>query len=101
MLEGEQSPSIGADLQNWYACWLYVGMYHYNALAWVTSGAPQNPTCKKVSVVREPVAKVAGAAAPVSLNADTSSENNTAEADPAAPAEDSDDDGDDSDDDNE
>jgi len=41
------------DLQNWYVCWGAVGGYYYQALAWVTSGAPHNPTCEKVEVVRQ------------------------------------------------
>ncbi|KAK0621452.1 hypothetical protein B0T17DRAFT_508801 [Bombardia bombarda] len=50
-----QRPNItGATtpLTQWYACWVYVGSYYYNALAWVTNGAPHNPTCQAVSVVR-------------------------------------------------
>ncbi|KAL0472992.1 hypothetical protein QR685DRAFT_491024 [Neurospora intermedia] len=40
-------------LQNWQACWAQVGGYYYNVLAWVTSGAPKNPTCKAVKVAKE------------------------------------------------
>ncbi|KAK3340987.1 hypothetical protein B0H65DRAFT_579188 [Neurospora tetraspora] len=39
-------------LQNWQACWAQVGGYYYNVLAWVTSGAPKNPTCKAVKVAK-------------------------------------------------
>ncbi|KAK0722806.1 hypothetical protein B0T26DRAFT_235088 [Lasiosphaeria miniovina] len=41
------------QLTNWQACWLFAGSYYYNALAWVTSGAPHNPTCQAVGVLRE------------------------------------------------
>lgn len=38
---------------NWYLCWTSVGVgYTYEALSWVTAGAPHNPTCEKVDVVR-------------------------------------------------
>lgn len=43
-------------LQNWQACWAQVGGYYYNVLAWVTSGAPKNPTCKAVKVAKVKVA---------------------------------------------
>lgn len=43
------------QLQNWYVCWGAVGGYYYEALAWVTTGAPRNPTCVKVDVVREDI----------------------------------------------
>jgi hypothetical protein len=37
----------------WYVCWTGVGVgYTYEALAWVTAGEPNNPTCQKVDVVR-------------------------------------------------
>ncbi|KAK0707150.1 hypothetical protein B0T26DRAFT_806742 [Lasiosphaeria miniovina] len=32
---------------------LFVGSYYYNALAWVTSGTPHNPTCQAVGVLKE------------------------------------------------
>ena len=37
---------------NWHACWVLAGSYYYNALTWVTSGEPHNPTCEAVSVVK-------------------------------------------------
>ena len=36
----------------WHICWLLAGGYYYHALAWVSSGTPQNPTCQPVSVLR-------------------------------------------------
>jgi hypothetical protein len=43
------------ELQNWYVCWGAVGGYYYQALAWVTAGAPHNPTCEKVEVVKDDI----------------------------------------------
>ncbi|ROW12067.1 hypothetical protein VMCG_00497 [Cytospora schulzeri] len=40
-------------LYQWYACYTYNLGYYYNALAWVTSGKPDNPTCTAVNVTRE------------------------------------------------
>ncbi|KAL0930988.1 uncharacterized protein CTRU02_213723 [Colletotrichum truncatum] len=37
----------------WHICWTFVGNYYYNALVWVTAGAPSNPTCTPVDVIRE------------------------------------------------
>ncbi|KAK3333126.1 hypothetical protein B0T19DRAFT_439913 [Cercophora scortea] len=45
--------SFGLKLQQWYVCWVYFGSYYYQAVAWVTAGAPHNPTCEAVSIVRE------------------------------------------------
>ncbi|KAK1756197.1 hypothetical protein QBC47DRAFT_379383 [Echria macrotheca] len=39
-------------ISNWYACWVLAGSYYYNALSWVTAGAPHNPTCQSVSVIK-------------------------------------------------
>lgn len=41
------------NLSNWHVCWGAVGGYYYQALAWVTTGAPHNPTCVKVDIERE------------------------------------------------
>ncbi|EGO58266.1 hypothetical protein NEUTE1DRAFT_63973 [Neurospora tetrasperma FGSC 2508] len=50
---GQYPQNTGAiALQNWQACWAQVGGYYYNVLAWVTSGAPKNPTCKAVKVAK-------------------------------------------------
>jgi hypothetical protein len=38
---------------NWVICWTWVGGYWYQGLAWVTYGAPANPTCQSVDVIRE------------------------------------------------
>lgn len=48
-------PPTTATLYNhWYACWTEVGSgYMYEALGWVTSGKPHNPTCQKIDVVRK------------------------------------------------
>ena len=52
-VEGQYPQYPGAiALQNWQACWAQVGGYYYNVLAWVTSGAPKNPTCKAVKVAK-------------------------------------------------
>ncbi|KAK0711446.1 hypothetical protein B0H67DRAFT_493059 [Lasiosphaeris hirsuta] len=40
------------EITNWNVCWVLAGSYYYNALAWVTGGAPHNPTCEAVSVVK-------------------------------------------------
>lgn len=37
---------------NWYVCYTLVGNYYYTALSWVTAGAPHDPTCQKVDVVK-------------------------------------------------
>lgn len=37
---------------NWYVCMTYVEGYYYRALAWVTAGTPNNPTCQAVTVTR-------------------------------------------------
>ncbi|KAK3357034.1 hypothetical protein B0T25DRAFT_516548 [Lasiosphaeria hispida] len=49
-----QYPTGGSsrEITNWNLCWVLAGSYYYNALAWVTSGAPHNPTCEAVSVVK-------------------------------------------------
>ncbi|KAK5654093.1 hypothetical protein OQA88_7524 [Cercophora sp. LCS_1] len=47
------SPQVGRQATSWYACWIMAGSYYYEALAWVTSGEPRNPTCRPVSVVKE------------------------------------------------
>lgn len=39
-------------LYHWYACYTYSLSYYYNALVWVTSGKPDNPTCAAVNVTR-------------------------------------------------
>ncbi|KAI8274215.1 hypothetical protein K4K60_009924 [Colletotrichum sp. SAR11_57] len=41
----------------WHVCWTFVGNYYYQALVWVTGGAPVNPTCQEVRVFREEVSK--------------------------------------------
>lgn len=41
------------ELGRWYSCYQYLGSYYYQSLAWVYgSGAPHNPTCKPVDVVK-------------------------------------------------
>ncbi|KAM7222467.1 hypothetical protein V8F06_002245 [Rhypophila decipiens] len=50
-----QYPNITGQIQelnNFYACWVLVAAYYYQALTWVTSGAPHNRNCKPVDVVR-------------------------------------------------
>jgi len=44
-------PGTG-NLEHWYVCWTFAGDEYYQALAWVTSGAPHNPTCEAVTVVK-------------------------------------------------
>ncbi|KAK3333125.1 hypothetical protein B0T19DRAFT_398839 [Cercophora scortea] len=39
-------------LRQWYACWVLFAPYYYFSLAWVTAGAPHNPTCQAVNVVK-------------------------------------------------
>ena len=41
-------------LYNWYTCKVYYSGYTYTTLSWVfgTVYPPQNPSCKKVDVVR-------------------------------------------------
>ncbi len=48
------SPPPGSlyQLTNWHICWVLAGSYYYNALAWVTSSTPRNPTCQPVGVVK-------------------------------------------------
>lgn len=53
--EGVTPQPEGRDASNWYTCYVYAGSYYYNALAWVTGGIPNNPTCHPVKVVREDV----------------------------------------------
>lgn len=43
---------VGRQATSWYACWVMAGSYYYEALAWVTSGEPRNPTCRAVNVVK-------------------------------------------------
>jgi hypothetical protein len=47
----DSTPSM-TTYNNWYVCWTRVGNYYYQALAWVTAGAPHDPTCQKVDVVK-------------------------------------------------
>lgn len=58
-VEGGNTPppdSVGqVDLSHWYACWTIVGGYYYQALTWVTTGEPHNPTCQAVDVVKTDV----------------------------------------------
>lgn len=47
---GTGEGSSGLRFQ-WYACWAPTGGgYYYQVLAWVTAGAPSNPTCSAVNV---------------------------------------------------
>ncbi|KAL1881412.1 hypothetical protein VTK73DRAFT_4172 [Phialemonium thermophilum] len=46
--------STALQLQQWHACWSLVGSgYYYRVLAWVSAGAPRNPTCVPVTVSKE------------------------------------------------
>lgn len=40
------------ELRRWYSCYQMVGTYYYESLAWVYGGAPHNPTCTPVDVVK-------------------------------------------------
>jgi hypothetical protein len=51
-MAGSPNPYNPKLLYRWYVCTTYEG-YTYQTLAWVLgSGAPQNPTCVKVDVLR-------------------------------------------------
>lgn len=39
--------------KKWYVCDTYFGSYSQTTLNWVTSGKPQNPSCKETFVRRE------------------------------------------------
>lgn len=42
------------NLYRWYVCETYYTGYTYTTLAWVMgNGKPENPSCKKVDVVRK------------------------------------------------
>ncbi|KAK4215179.1 hypothetical protein QBC37DRAFT_282279, partial [Rhypophila decipiens] len=44
------------NLRQWHACWQTAGLrYYYWSLGWMTAGAPHNPTCKPVEVIKEDV----------------------------------------------
>ena len=43
----------GSYTSNWHICYDMFNTYYYEALCWVTSGEPHNPTCQAVEVVRE------------------------------------------------
>lgn len=48
-------PNITGEVQQlsqWHACSTLFGSYYYQALAWVTSGAPHNKNCRPVDVVK-------------------------------------------------
>jgi len=50
--EGIMPELAGRDAESWYTCWVMMFPYYYQALAWVTGPAPQNPTCRPVKVTR-------------------------------------------------
>ncbi|KAK0623187.1 hypothetical protein B0T14DRAFT_167269 [Immersiella caudata] len=50
--EGIMPELTGRDADSWYACWVMAIPYYYEALAWVTGPAPQNPTCRPVKVTK-------------------------------------------------
>ncbi|KAM7193288.1 hypothetical protein V8F20_008483 [Naviculisporaceae sp. PSN 640] len=55
-VEGERPNVTTPDnqkLSHWHACWsLFNGVYYYQALMWVTSGVPHNPTCRPVDIIK-------------------------------------------------
>lgn len=41
---------VRSQLSQWHTCWAFYGGYYHQGLAWVTAGAPHNPTCEPVDV---------------------------------------------------
>ncbi|KAI0976192.1 hypothetical protein F4678DRAFT_216980 [Xylaria arbuscula] len=49
---GQEPADVPTAYYQWYVCWQYFTGYFYQSVAWVQTGAPHNPTCESVEIIK-------------------------------------------------